>query len=101
MPKYFKEKVAGYYLYYTKHCVIEAMHAHASEEELSERGSAKFWVKADGSSIVQDRVFFARGNSLKLQRHFPKVAAGNSSKLHLPFPYPYGYRKVLLQTYFC
>ena len=55
MPKYFKEKVAGYYLYYTKHCVIEAMHAHASEEELSERGSAKFWVKADGSSIVQDR----------------------------------------------
>ena len=46
-------------------------------------------------------LFFARGNSLKLQRHFPKVAAGNSSKLHLPFPYPYGYRKVLLQTYFC
>ena len=24
MPKYFQEKIAGYYLYYTRHCVIEA-----------------------------------------------------------------------------
>ena len=27
-------------------------------------------------------VFFASTNYLKMQRHFPKVAAGNSSKLH-------------------
>ena len=27
MPKYYLEKVAGYYLYYTKHCIIECMHA--------------------------------------------------------------------------
>lgn len=32
MPKYFLNKIAGYYLYYTKHCVIECMHAHASDK---------------------------------------------------------------------
>jgi hypothetical protein len=55
MPKYFAEKVAGYYLYYTKHCVIEAMHAHASDKRMTEEGSAKFFVEADGSTKVQDR----------------------------------------------
>lgn len=42
MPKYFLDKIAGYYLYYTKHCVIECMHAHASDRKLTEGGSAKF-----------------------------------------------------------
>ena len=28
------------------------------------------------------KLFFASTNYLKMQRHFPKVAAGNSSKLH-------------------
>ena len=55
MPKYYQEKVAGYYLYYTKHCVIEAMHAHASDKKLTEAGSAKFFVKADGSTEIQHR----------------------------------------------
>ena len=45
MPKYFQEKVAGYYLYFTKHCIIECMHAHASDRKLTEAGSAKFFVK--------------------------------------------------------
>jgi hypothetical protein len=55
MPKYYQQKVAGYYLYYTKHCVIEAMHAHASDIKLTEEGSAKFFVKADGSTEIQHR----------------------------------------------
>lgn len=55
MPKYYQEKVAGYYLYYTKHCVIEAMHAHASDRKLTEEGSANFFVKVDGSTEVQHR----------------------------------------------
>jgi hypothetical protein len=55
MPKYYQEKVAGYYLYYTKHCVIEAMHAHASDRKLTEEGSAKFFVRADGSTEVQHK----------------------------------------------
>ena len=31
---------------------------------------------------IQPFLFFASTNYLKMQRHFPKVAAGNSSKLH-------------------
>lgn len=33
MPKYFDFKVSGYYLYYTSHCIIEAMHVHASNKK--------------------------------------------------------------------
>lgn len=33
MPKYFEYKVCGYYLYYTSHCIIEAMHVHASDRK--------------------------------------------------------------------
>ena len=55
MPKYYQDKVFGHYLYFTSHCIIEAMHAHASNEELSEEGSAKFFVRADGSTVDQHR----------------------------------------------
>lgn len=44
MPKYYEYKVYGYYLYYTSHCVIEAMHVHASDRKLTEAGSAKLFV---------------------------------------------------------
>ncbi len=53
MPKYYPFKVYGYYLYYTSFCIIECMHVHASDTRLSERGSAKFFVKSDGSTVVQ------------------------------------------------
>lgn len=55
MPKYFQYKVAGYYLYFTMHCVVECMHAHASDQRLSEAGSAKFFVKSNGDSYVQKK----------------------------------------------
>ena len=55
MPKYFQYQIAGYYLYYTSHCVIECMHVHASDRKLTEGGSAKFFVKSDGSTVVQNR----------------------------------------------
>ena len=45
MPKYYQFKVAGYYLYFTSHCVIECMHVHASDRKLTESGSAKLFVK--------------------------------------------------------
>ena len=48
MPKYYEYKVCGYYLYYTSHCVIEAMNVHASDRKFTEAGSAKFFVKKDG-----------------------------------------------------
>lgn len=55
MPKYFDYKVAGYYLYFTSHCVIEAMHVHAGNPELNEKSSAKFFVKNNGDTDVQKR----------------------------------------------
>ena len=55
MPKYYQHKISGYYLYYTSFCLIECMHVHASDSKLTEAGSAKFFVKADGSSVVQKR----------------------------------------------
>ena len=52
MPKYCAEKVLGCYLYFTSHCTLEAMHAHASDRKLTEKRSAKFFVRADGSTVV-------------------------------------------------
>lgn len=54
MPKYYEYKICGYYLYYTSHCVIEAMHVHASDQRLTEAGSAKFFVKSNGETVVEN-----------------------------------------------
>nr|WP_297873878.1 DUF4160 domain-containing protein [uncultured Blautia sp.] len=54
MPKYYEYKVCGYYLYYTSHCVIEAMHVHASDRKFTEAGSAKFFVKKDGETTIEN-----------------------------------------------
>ena len=53
MPKYYPFKVAGYFLYYTSHCIIECMHVHASDKKLTESRSAKFFVKEDGTTILK------------------------------------------------
>ncbi len=55
MPKYYEYKVCGYYLYYTSHCIVEAMHVHASDQKLTEAGSAKFFVKSNGETTVENR----------------------------------------------
>lgn len=55
MPKYFRDKIADHYLYFTSQCIVEAMHVHASDRKLTEKDSAKFFVKADGSSVLQKR----------------------------------------------
>ncbi len=55
MPKYFSFKVCGYFLYFTSHCVIEAMHVHASDTKLTESSSAKFCVKSNGDTTVENR----------------------------------------------
>lgn len=52
MPKYFDYKVAGYYLYFTSSCTVEAMHAHASDKRMTEPGSAKFFVRENGETEV-------------------------------------------------
>lgn len=55
MPKYYEYKVYGYYLYYTSHCVIEAMHVHASDRKLIEAGSAKFFVQGNGETVIANK----------------------------------------------
>ena len=55
MPKYYEFKVAGYYLYFTSFCTVECMHVHASDRKLTEAGSAKFFVKNNGYTILQKR----------------------------------------------
>ena len=55
MPKYYEFKIKGYYLYFTSKCIIECMHVHASDSKLTENGSAKFFVKGDGNSVIQNR----------------------------------------------
>ena len=52
MPKYTNDVVAGYILYFTSKCVIEAMHVHASNKELSEIGSAKLFVYENGDTRI-------------------------------------------------
>ena len=54
MPKYFSYMIAGYFLYFTSHCIIEPVHVHASDSKLSESGSAKLWVKENGDTIIAD-----------------------------------------------
>lgn len=55
MPKYYTFKVVGYFLYFTSKCIVEAMHVHASDGKLTEAGSAKFFVKEDGETVVQEQ----------------------------------------------
>lgn len=47
--------ICGYYLYFTSHCIIEAMHVHASDKRLTEAGSAKLFVKGNGDTEVKVR----------------------------------------------
>ena len=69
MPKYFNFKVSGYYLYFTSHCVVEAMHAHASDSDLHERGSAKFFIKSNGDSVVARTGSLSRRDIRRIQAY--------------------------------
>lgn len=52
MPKYTNDIIAGYTLYFTSKCVVEAMHVHASDRELSENNSAKLFVYQNGDTKI-------------------------------------------------
>ncbi len=55
MPKYYDFMICGYYLYFTSHCIVEAMHVHAGDKQFTEALSAKFFVKSDGGTVVQSQ----------------------------------------------
>ena len=67
MPKYYEFQVAGYYLYFTSFCTIECMHVHASDRKLTEAGSAKFFVKENGDTVLQNNGILNNREILKIQ----------------------------------
>jgi len=72
MPKYYDYMVAGYFLYFTSYCTVECMHVHASDKRLSERGSAKFFVKEDGETILQNQGKLNDREILKIKKFIKK-----------------------------
>lgn len=67
MPKYYDFKICGYYLYFTAHCIIECMHVHASDRKLTEARSAKFFVKSNGDTIVENQGMLTDREMRKIQ----------------------------------
>ena len=78
MPKYYEFKVAGYYLYFTSFCVVECMHVHASDKKLTEAGSAKFFVKGNGDSVLQNKGILTDREISKIQAFIK----GNYEKMY-------------------
>lgn len=68
MPKYYEFMVAGYYLYFTSHCVIECMHVHASDRRLTDEASAKLFVKQNGDTVVQNAGILTERELRKIQK---------------------------------
>lgn len=54
MGKYTEEKIEGCYLYFTSKCTAEAFHAHGNVNTMRREGSAKFFIREDGSVKVDD-----------------------------------------------
>ena len=68
MPKYYEFKIAGYYLYFTSYCDNECMHVHASDRRLTEAGSAKFFVRDNGDTVLQERGILTDREISKIQK---------------------------------
>ena len=72
MPKYFQFMVAGYYLYFTSFCVVECMHVHASDGKLTESGSVKFFVKANGDATLERQGRLTAREATMIQKFIKK-----------------------------
>lgn len=55
MGKYTKFLFDGKALYFTMKDLKEPFHAHISNKQLAEKGSAKLFIRKDGSCIVVDK----------------------------------------------
>ena len=96
MPKYYEFKIAGYYLYFTSHCVIECMHVHASDRKLTEAGSAKFFVRENGDTVLQNKGILNNREIHIIQgfikhyvivcRQYPMYRQALSIAAHCPWP---------------
>lgn len=69
MPKYTSDIIAGYTLYFTSKCVIEAMHVHASDKEMSENNSAKLFVYDNGDTKIVQRGMVNDKDMILIQKY--------------------------------
>ena len=72
MPKYYDYMVAGYFLYFTSFCTVECMHVHASDKQLTEVSLAKFFVKEDGDTVLQNKGRLNDREILKIKKFIKK-----------------------------
>ena len=72
MPKYCPFKIAGYYLYFTMACTVECMHSHASDAGLTEKGSAKLFIKSNGDTVIQNWGKVSETDMRTIQRYIKK-----------------------------
>lgn len=69
MGKYIREKIAGYWLYYTMDCLNEGIiHVHANKPVPNRKNSAKIWVYADGTSKVANYGQVSAHDMSKIQK---------------------------------
>lgn len=69
MPKYTSDIVAGYTLYFTSKCIVEAMHVHASDKALSQNVSAKLYVYENGDTKVERFGQVSETDMKRIQRY--------------------------------
>lgn len=53
MPKYTSDIIAGYSLYFTSKCIVEAMHVHAGDKKMDRNSSAKLFVYENGETKIE------------------------------------------------
>ena len=69
MPKYTSDIVAGYTLYFTSKCIVEAMHVHASDKDLNHDSAAKLFVYDNGDTSVEKQGRVNDKDMAKIQRY--------------------------------
>lgn len=69
MPKYTSDIIAGYTLYFTTKCIIEAMHVHASDKQLTEAGSVKLFVYDNGDTKIENWGTASPQDMSKIQKY--------------------------------
>lgn len=69
MPKYTSDMVAGYVLYYTSKCVVEAMHVHASDKNMTKSKAAKIWVYDNGDTKVHTQGIVSNSDMAKIRQY--------------------------------
>lgn len=56
-------------MYFTMACTVECMHAHASDRQLTETGSAKLFIKPNGDTVIQNQGQVSASDMRKIQRY--------------------------------